>query len=106
MTQHHISHPEGLPACKEGHSARHIHDRRGAAAGGGHFVECCCSRTRKHADPAVAVAEWRRINRPARSARAPTSPVVTNNVVQFNLSLAEPASRRTRAKASAQGGRP
>ena len=105
MTQHHISHPEGLPACKEGHSARHIHDRRGAAAGGGHFVECRCSRTRKHGDPAVAVAEWRRINRTARIARNPASPVVTDNVVQFNLSLAyQPAGRR-KAAGGAHGSR-
>lgn len=27
MTQRHISHPEPLPACAAGHSARHIHDQ-------------------------------------------------------------------------------
>lgn len=94
MTQHHISHPEGLPACKEGHSARHIHDRRGTAAGGGHFVECCCSRTRKHVDPDVAVAEWRRINRAPRQPRAIAAPPATDNVVQLQLRMAGPAPAR------------
>lgn len=106
MTQKHISHPEGLPNCAAGHRARHIHDLRGPAAGGGHLVECACRATSKSQDPEKALAEWRRINRPARSARAPAAPEVADNVVQFNLSLAEPAARRTRAKASAQGGRP
>lgn len=84
MTQRHISHPEPLPACAAGHSARHIHDLRSLAAGGGHFVECRCRHTRKHADADTAIAEWRRVNRPARVRRA-AEPAVSDNVVQMRL---------------------
>lgn len=89
MTQRHISHPEGLPQCAAGHSARHIHDLRGLAAGGGHLVECRCRATSKHAEPDTAMAEWRRVNRAPRSARkvlpAITAPV--DNVIQMNIPL-------------------
>jgi hypothetical protein len=88
MTQKQISHPEGLPNCSAGHRARHIHDLRGPAAGGGHLVECACRATSKSQDPEKALAEWRRINRPARSARAPAQPAVTDNVVQMRLVMA------------------
>ena len=84
MTQRHISHPEPLPACAAGHSARHIHDLRSLAAGGGHFVECRCRHTRKHAEPDAAIAEWGRVNRPARVRRTPELAVV-DNVVQMRL---------------------
>ena len=106
MTQEHISHPEGLPNCAAGHRARHIHDKRYAAAGGGHLVECACRSTSKHADPDKAIAAWRRLNRPERSARPVTVPAAADNVLQFNLSLVEPAAKRIRARASARGGRP
>ena len=90
MTQRHISHPEGLPACAAGHSARHILDLRGVNRGGGHLVECKCRATSKHAEPDQALAEWRRINRPARSARkvlpAITAPAA-GNVVQLRLAM-------------------
>lgn len=105
MTQEHISHPEGLPNCAAGHRARHIHDKRCASAGGGHLVECACRSTSKHADPDKAIAAWRRLNRPARSARAPSLPPVTDNVVQFNLSLAEQAPARRKATGGAHGRR-
>lgn len=86
MTQRHISHPEGLPACAAGHSARHILDLRGPASGGGHFVECRCRATSKHADPDAAMDEWRRINRPARAARKPVAAEpAQDNVVQLRL---------------------
>ncbi|MHC9012140.1 hypothetical protein ACYX79_11005 [Stenotrophomonas rhizophila] len=84
MTQRHISHPEPLPVCAAGHSARHIHDLRRISAGGGHFVECRCRATRKHADADTAIAEWRRLNRPARARRTP-EPAVVDNVVQMRL---------------------
>ena len=84
MTQRHISHPEPLPDCAAGHSARHIQDLRGLAAGGGHFVECRCRHTRKHAEPDAAIAEWRRVNRSARVRRTP-EPAVVDNVVQMRL---------------------
>lgn len=86
MTQRHISHPEGLPACAAGHSARHIHDMRGIDRGGGHLVECCCRATRKHAEPDAAISEWRRINRPARRPRQP-QPGQPADIVQFPLRL-------------------
>jgi len=91
MTQRHISHPEGLPACAAGHSARHILDLRGVDRGGGHLVECKCRATSKHAEPDLALAEWRRINRPARSARkvmpAITAPAA-DNVLQLPMRFA------------------
>ncbi len=86
MTQRHISHPEPLPDCAAGHSARHIHDLRGLAAGGGHFVECRCRHTRKHAEPDAAIAEWKRVNRPARIRRT-TKPAVADNVIQMRLPM-------------------
>lgn len=94
MTQRHITHTEPLPACAAGHSARLMRDKRGQAAGGGYFVECCCRHTAKHTEADAAVAEWRRMNRPARSARKPAAgamEAVANNVVQIPLRLAAPA---------------
>lgn len=88
MTQRHISHPEGLPPCSAGHSARHIHDARSTAAGGGHFVECRCKATAKRPDAETAIAEWRRINRPTRSANKPAAQVAHDNVLQMPLRLA------------------
>ncbi|AEM51096.1 hypothetical protein [Stenotrophomonas maltophilia] len=105
MTQEHISHPEGLPNCAAGHRARHIHDKRCASAGGGHLVECACRSTSKHADPDKAIAAWRRLNRPARGSRAPAVSAVADNVVQFNLSLAEQAPARRKAAGGANGRR-
>jgi len=84
MTQEHISHPEGLPNCAAGHRARHIHDKRSASAGGGHLVDCACRSTSKHAEPDAAIAAWRRLNRPARSARKP-EPALPENVLQLPL---------------------
>ncbi|UQY95360.1 hypothetical protein [Stenotrophomonas maltophilia] len=88
MTQEHISHPEGLPNCAAGHRARHIHDKRCASAGGGHLVECACRSTSKHADPEKAIAAWRRLNRPGRSARPAAVPAAVDNVVQMRLVMA------------------
>ncbi len=108
MTQRHISHPEGLPACAAGHSARHIHDLRGLAAGGGHLVECKCRMTSKHAEPDAALAEWRRINRLARSERKVLPAIAApaaDNIVQldFGAALADP--QRRKAAGGAHGGR-
>ncbi|ALA83005.1 hypothetical protein U4I65_08170 [Stenotrophomonas maltophilia] len=97
MTQEHISHPEGLPNCAAGHRARHIHDKRCTAAGGGHLVECACRSTSKHADPDAAIAAWRRLNRPARSARPSVVPAAVDNVLQFQLGLAERKPKTQRA---------
>jgi hypothetical protein len=89
MTQRHISHTEGLPTCSAGHSARHIHDQSGLAAGGGHFVECRCRATSKHAEPDAALAEWRRVNRAPRSVRKvlPAITAPSDNVIQMNILL-------------------
>ena len=89
MTQRHISHPEGVPQCSAGHSARHIHDQRGLAAGGGHFIECQCQATRRHAEPDAALTEWRRNNRPPRSARKvlPAIAAPADNVIQLRLQI-------------------
>ncbi len=97
MTQEHISHPEGLPNCAAGHRARHIHDKRCASAGGGHLVECACRATSKHADPDAAIAAWRRLNRPPRSARTATVSATVDNVLQFQLGLAERKPKNQRA---------
>lgn len=100
MTQRHISHSEPLPACAAGHSARHIHDQRGLAAGGGHFVECRCRATSKHAEPDAALAEWRRVNRAPRSARKVLPAIAgpaADNVVQLDFGLAPPSPPRQRA---------
>jgi len=105
MTQKHISHPEGLPNCAAGHRARHIHDERRESAGGGHLVECACRATSKCQEPEKALAEWRRINRPPRCARPAPAPEVADNVVQFNLSLAEQPAGRRMAAGGAHGSR-
>ena len=88
MTQKQISHLEGLPNCAAGHRARHIHDERRPSAGGGHLVECACRATSKSDNPDTALAEWRRINRPVRAARAPAVPAAPDNVVQMRLVMA------------------
>ncbi len=89
MTQKHISHPEGLPDCADGHRARHIFDERCASSGGGHFVECRCKATTRHAQADAALADWRRINRPARSARKvlPAISAPADNVIQMRLQI-------------------
>lgn len=100
MTQRHISHPEGLPTCAAGHSARHIHDLRGLSAGGGHLVECRCRATSKHAEPDAALAEWRRVNRAPRSARKVLPAIAgpaADNVVQLDFGLVPPSAPRQRA---------
>lgn len=87
MTQRHITHTEPLPRCADGHSARLILDMRGPSAGGGHFVECCCRHTAKHAEADAAAAEWRRMNRPARAARRSLAAAdsAPDNVIQLRL---------------------
>ncbi|WP_414487156.1 hypothetical protein [Stenotrophomonas maltophilia] len=101
MTQQHISHPEGLPNCAAGHRARHIHDKRCASAGGGHLVECACRSTSKQADPDKAIAAWRRLNRPERSARPAAAPAAADNVLQFQLGLGERKPKAQRAALAA-----
>jgi len=108
MTQRHISHSEGLPACAAGHSARHILDLRGVDRGGGHLAECKCRMTSKHAEPDAALAEWRRVNRPARSARKVLPAIAApaaDNIVQldFGAALADP--QRRKAAGGAHGRR-
>ncbi|WWW34046.1 hypothetical protein V8017_12980 [Stenotrophomonas rhizophila] len=108
MTQRHISHPQGLPACAAGHRARHIFDERVASSGGGHFVECRCKATMRHAQADAALADWRRINRPARSARKVMPAIAApgaDNVVQLDFGLAPPASPLRTALGGARGRR-
>lgn len=54
-----ISHPQPLPPCAAGHSARHMHDQRAPRAGGGRFIECACSHTPRSDTFAQALAHWR-----------------------------------------------
>ncbi len=108
MTQIQISQAGALPPCAAGHSARHIHDLRSISAGGGHFVECRCRATRKHDEPDAALAEWRRVNRPARSARK-VMPTIgapgADNVVQLDFGLVPPAPPRRAATGGCHGRR-
>lgn len=63
-TQHQVKHTAGeLPACSCGLAPRHYHDTRRTSAGGGEFLECspCDRRTRRHADLALAIAEFHRL---------------------------------------------
>lgn len=53
-----IPHPEGLPPCRHGHTARHVHDTRSADAGGGHQVECRCSASARCGDYDDALRDW------------------------------------------------
>ena len=57
-----ISHARPLPKCRAGHTARHIHDRRCASAGGGHFVECACRQGGRFPQYEAALADWCAIN--------------------------------------------
>lgn len=79
MTQRQISHPAGeIPDCADGHAGHHIHDFRGASAGGGHSIECACRRTSRHPTFDAAALEWRRMNttrKPRASRKAKASPL-------------------------------
>jgi len=50
----------------------------------------------QNADPDAAIAAWRRLNRPARSARPISVEAPAGNVLQFQLSLAERTSKTHR----------
>lgn len=85
MTQHQVSHSEALPACRDGHPARHIHDHRRLEAGGGHFIECRCCNSGRHATFEEALQDWRRrVGRRGPRQQAPAAP---DNVVQMGLRL-------------------
>ena len=101
MTQEHISHPEGLPNCAAGHRPPPTPAKRCASAAGGHLAECASRSTSKHADPDKAIAAWRRLNRPARSARPAAVPEASDNVLQFQLGLAERKPKAQRAALAA-----
>ena len=106
MTQKHITPAGPLPCCAAGHRARLMLDMRGPSAGGGHFVECCCRHTARHALPDTALAEWRRMSRPARNARKPAATAaetLADNVVQLDFGLVSPAMPRKSASRGAHG---
>lgn len=96
MTQRQVAHQVALPPCAQGHAVRHIHDLRRPQAGGGHFLECECRQTAKHASIGDALAQWRRLNvkrrAPVRRAEpvtvAPAAPQGLAGVVQFPLAFA------------------
>ena len=75
-----IAHPEGLPTCRHGHQARHIHDARALRAGGGHLVECRCSHTGKHADYDDALREWCQAHGHPAPSIEPQRPLPLGNV--------------------------
>lgn len=76
MTQRQISHAPGqIPRCPAPcqRDPKHIHDKRMASAGGGHFIECCACdrRTSKSENFEAALQEWCRItNRKAPGTQA------------------------------------
>lgn len=47
-----------LPACRDGHAARLMLDRRAVHCGGGYFVECACGKTGRNATPGEAIDRW------------------------------------------------
>lgn len=83
MTQRQITHDFDLPTCSAGHAARHILDHRGMSAGGGHFIECSCRKTTRHAELDPALAEWCRLN----DKRKPRIPRGSCSVVQLRLPM-------------------
>lgn len=83
-TQRQITAPWPLPACKAGHMARLMEDRRSPDAGGGHFIECQCGRTHKHPSPHLALQEWTRLY-----GRTPQAAVAASNVIQLGLGLGD-----------------
>lgn len=83
MTQAQISHDFDLPACVDGHSARHMIDMRAPHAGGGHFIECRCRSTTRLADFDQAFTEWCRLN----DKRKPRIPRQSAELLQFRLPL-------------------
>ena len=85
ITQCEVSHTEPLPACRNGHPARHIHDQRRLESNGGHFIECRCCNSGRHATYEDALQDWRRRNgRRGPRQQAPAEPA---NVVQLGLRL-------------------
>lgn len=85
MTIRQIASPTPLQVCQAGHNARLMEDGRRPEAGGGHFVECRCCHTRRHATSQLAVQEWARLH-----ARRPVSnQSATGNVIQLGLSLGD-----------------
>jgi hypothetical protein len=79
-TQHQVKHAPGeLPTCSCGNGPRHYSDTRRQSAGGGEFLECapCDRRTRRHADLALAIAEFHRLvgSKPATATPARLSHV-------------------------------
>jgi hypothetical protein len=91
MTQRQVAHQVTLLSCSDGHAARHYLDHRAARVGGGHFIECPCRRTGKHATLEDALDAWFRVNQKRRP-RAPggaAQPVPwAADVLQFVLPLA------------------
>jgi len=86
MTQRQLDPPRPIPACPEGHRARHMFDCRRLEARGGHFIECACTRTGKHASFDVAWAHWHK--QLGLHAKVEDDRPVPNNVLQLPLFIA------------------
>ncbi|MGO1072683.1 hypothetical protein [Lysobacter sp. CA199] len=76
MTQRQISHETNLPPCADGHAARHMRDHRCATAGGGHFLECECRRTVRHANVELALVDWKTINQVQADPAIQADPII------------------------------
>lgn len=80
-----ISHETPLQSCKFGHTARHMHNMRRLEAGGGHNIECKCSRTGRHSDFEGALREWQQMHaeaKPATKARRKARSVIKADQAQ------------------------
>lgn len=82
MTIRQITSTAPVPLCEAGHGARLMEDGRRLESGGGHFVECRCSHTKRHPGADLALQEWDRLH----AARVPHS---GGCAVQLGLSLGE-----------------
>jgi|LNAP01.1.fsa_nt_gb hypothetical protein len=79
-----ISTATPLPLCRAGHVARYMHDLRGLRAGGGHYIECACSQTNRHASFDDALAQWCASGGHAISSACDQRELPLGNVVSIN----------------------
>lgn len=84
MTQRQMALPRPLPQCPNDHSPRYFLDLRGERAGGGHFIECRCSRTDRYASFDLAWAHWHKQHGLHPHVPAPAE-ALPSNVLQMKL---------------------
>lgn len=92
ITQRQVTHAVPLPACRNGHPARHIHDQRRLESNGGHFIECRCCNSGRHATFEEALQDWHRRN--GRRGPRRQEPAAADNIVQLDLLRVQGGPRR------------